>query len=288
MARGELGSRVLVAAIGIPIAFGLIYLGGWALGVLMGVAAGLSASEYYSMAEAKGVRPLYLTGVIVAAGMPLLATAFPTYAAFAPWAFGVVMAVALYALAEAMWTRWPDDRPLGASAVTVTGILYAGMTLAFAALLRHLPETVDPDASAWHGTWLVVFPLWVTWWGDTAAYFAGTRWGRAKLFEAVSPKKTWVGSIAGVVASVVGAALFGSLALADVPGFGVGPATAALLGVPIGIVGQIGDLAESVLKREAGRKDSSNLLPGHGGALDRLDALFFTVPLTYGLLVLLA
>lgn len=131
----------------------------------------------------------------------------------------------------------------------------------------------------------MLFPLWVTWSGDSAAYFFGKRFGRRKLAPRVSPGKTVEGGLAGVVGSIVAGALAGLL-MGSYENFPVGPFAGGLIGMALSVAGQLGDLAESVLKREAGVKDSGTLLPGHGGALDRFDALFFTVPLTYGLVLL--
>ena len=103
----------------------------------------------------------------------------------------------------------------------------------------------------------------------------------------MSPSKTVVGAVAGVVGSVLAGGIYARLWLSEVPEFALSWPVGAALSVPIAIVGQVGDLAESVIKREAGVKDSSHLIPGHGGVLDRLDAIFFTVPLTYVLLLLL-
>ena len=102
----------------------------------------------------------------------------------------------------------------------------------------------------------------------------------------MSPKKTRLGAVAGLVSSIVAAAIAGRFVLHLIPVYGFDWMTAAAMGVVIGMVGQVGDLAESALKREANVKDSGTLLPGHGGALDRLDAVFFTIPLTYVLIML--
>ena len=123
--------------------------------------------------------------------------------------------------------------------------------------------------------------------GDTFAYGVGSRWGRAKLIETVSPNKTVVGAVAGLLGSVLAGGIYARLWLSEVPGFALSWPVGAALSVPIAIAGQVGDLAESVIKRDAGVKDSSHLMPGHGGVLDRLDAIFFTVPLTYALLLML-
>ena len=179
-------------------------------------------------------------------------------------------------------------------AVTLFGALLTGGTLAYALFLRGLPvpvllatesgEVAGASALAprpWAGAALVFFPLALTWLNDTGAYFAGRVWGRRKLIPAVSPGKTVVGAIAGLLVSVVGGAAYAAGifdAWLHVP-FPV--VAGALGGAVVSVVAQVGDLAESLLKREAGVKDSGGLLPGHGGLLDRCDALFFTVPVAY-------
>jgi phosphatidate cytidylyltransferase len=202
-------------------------------------------------------------------------------------AFALVLGTALLALALSIWLRWPAGRPLDAAARTIMGALYTGGALSFWVLLRALPEQVSAGATGFHGAALLLFPIWVTWFGDTFAYGFGSRWGRAKLIETVSPKKTVVGAIGGLLGSVLAGGVFARLWLSGVPEFALSWPLGAALSLPIAIVGQVGDLAESVIKRDAGVKDSSRLLPGHGGILDRLDALFFTVPLTYALLLLI-
>ena len=279
-----LGPRLSVAVTGIPLAVGLIYLGGWYLGVLMAAAAGLSAMEYYGLARAKGIEAFSRLGIAFAVVIPLGATLHDNYHDLALLAFGAVLSLSLITAGIVVFTRGAEGRPLEAVSVTVAGVLYTGCTLAFASLLRSLPDATV----AWHGAALVIFPLWVTWWGDTGAFFFGSRWGKTKLREAVSPGKTQLGAVAGLACSVVAAGLAGGFVLHLIPEYGLDWGMAAAMGVIIGVVGQIGDLAESALKRDAGVKDSSTLLPGHGGALDRLDAVFFTMPLTYALIVLVA
>ncbi len=288
MAGAELSRRLAVAGVGIPLGVAVIYLGGWVLGFVLAAIAALGAHEYYALASKKDARPLASIGVPAAALLVLLCAFEPFYGGFAPVAWGVILAVFLFASASAVWRRGTEGAPLGSVATTIAGILYTGGALSFALLLRHLPETGTAvrTVEAWEGPLLLIFPLTVTWMGDTAAYFGGTRWGRRKLIPSVSPGKTVVGGVAGLVVSVATALVYVAL----VPGYfgyyGVTPLVAAGIGLLIGIAAQVGDLAESVLKREAGVKDSGTLLPGHGGALDRFDAIFFTVPLTYVLFVL--
>ena len=252
----------------------------------MAVAGALGAREYYRLMS-DGTVAFGWLGATLAAALPLVAALHPDYRAFAPWAFTLVLGAALLALALSLWLRWPDGRPLDAASRTIMGALYTGGTLSFWVLLRGLPEQVSNGATAFHGAALLIFPIWVTWLGDTFAYGCGSRWGRTKLIEAVSPNKTVVGAFGGLAGSVLAGGVFARLWLSEVPEFALSWPVAAAVSVPISMVGQVGDLAESVIKREAGVKDSSHLLPGHGGVLDRLDALFFTVPFTYALLLLI-
>jgi phosphatidate cytidylyltransferase len=137
-------------------------------------------------------------------------------------------------------------------------------------------------------TAVVVLPLAVTWIGDAAAYFAGSAWGRRKLAPTISPKKTWVGLWAELVASALAGVAWMSVTRSALPGAPVpGPAVAAIVGALLGLAAVLGDLVESLFKREAGVKDSGTFFPGHGGVLDRIDALIFTLPLAYALFLLL-
>ncbi|MDX1566838.1 MAG: phosphatidate cytidylyltransferase [Longimicrobiales bacterium] len=286
---GELARRVLVAAVGVPLAVVAVWQGGWFLAALMAFVAGMGAREFFRLAEARGGRPLVLPGVALAVFLPLVAAEFSAYRTLAPWAFGGAVVTTILALGGAVWTRGVEGSPLGAATATVVGALYTGGTLSFALLLRHLPDAMvagmDP-ALAIHGGFLVAFPITVTWIGDSAAYFAGKRWGRNKLVPRISPGKTWEGGLAGLLAAVVTSVLFALVFLDPDRPLGMGVPMAVASGLLIGIAAQLGDLTESVLKREAGVKDSGSLLPGHGGVLDRFDALFFTIPLGYLLVTL--
>ena len=287
MARGELANRILVAVVGIPVAFAVAYRGGWVLGGALALIALLSAREFYALAGARGGRPIGLLGLSASVALVLLATAFPSYDALAPWAFGVLIALLLLVLGFAVWGRGAGGSPTRAVSSTVVGSLYTGGTLSFALLLRHLPDAKSTAAgSPWNGALLLLFPMVVTWCGDSCALFAGRRWGRAKLIPSVSPGKTVVGGVAGLFGSVTAAAVMAAFFLDSLPLFAISLPVGVVMGVAIGGVAQIGDLAESVLKREARVKDSGGLIPGHGGFLDRFDALFFTIPLAYVLILL--
>lgn len=296
MAGADLGRRVAVAAVGIPIGVGVIYLGAWPVAGVAAVFAAIGAGEVYRIARAGGGRPFSLVGVPASALLVLAAAWAGGIAGWSLLAWTVLLALTLGTLAGSVFLRGPEEGPLAAVTVTVFGALYAGATLSFAVHLRTFPGVSDGSVG-WTGAWLVMLPLVATWMGDTFAYFTGHRWGRRKLRPGVSPGKTVEGGIGGLVGAAGGAALFAALFLAPDPVVGsAGTASvgvilpvlpAALLGLLIGGVAQVADLAESLLKREAGVKDSGVILPGHGGVLDRFDAVFFTLPFTYAMLFLL-
>ena len=145
------------------------------------------------------------------------------------------------------------------------GIFAIAYLMAFAGLIKRMPD----------GGWWILFTLTIVWFGDTGAYFAGKTLGRHKLAPLVSPNKTWEGSIGGLFASM-GA---GALAMTYVPNLQW--PVALMLGAVIGVLGQFGDLAESLIKRTYHVKDSGNLIPGHGGVLDRIDAVLFAAPMMF-------
>ncbi|MEQ9399841.1 MAG: phosphatidate cytidylyltransferase [Longimicrobiales bacterium] len=286
----DLPRRLAVAVVGIPVVVGLLYLGGWPLTLPVAVLAALGAREVFALASARGTRAFPFLGMAGAAAVVVAAGWGGTYPVAAPALLAVVAGVAGLAFGRALASRTATDGPLGAVAVTVTGVVYVGLPLAAVPLLHALPAHAGWGGAApspWMGTMAVALPLAATWVGDSAAYFAGSAWGRngPKLAPAISPNKSWVGAVAGLVGAGAAGAVWFVVAgpfLPDAPlrGFVGVVATGALLGAGA----QAGDLAESLLKREAGVKDSGTLFPGHGGALDRLDALVVSLPLAYVIL----
>jgi phosphatidate cytidylyltransferase len=283
VAGSETMTRVAVAAVGIPIAVAAVYFGGWVLGGLLAAVAALASLEFYRMAERKGARPLSRWGSSVAAAWVLLATVAPQAGPAVVSFSGLFVLFVLITAAAVIWLRGVEGQPLLSLSVTVLGVVYTGGLLSYGVYLRHMPGTV----SAWHGTALLFAPVLLTWASDSFAYFAGRAWGRRKLIPKVSPGKTVEGAIGAVVGTAVVAGLY-SIVLAQFPSYVLHPVTAVLFGVLISVAAQVGDLAESLLKRDAGVKDSGTLLPGHGGALDRFDSLFFTLPLAYLFFLMLA
>ena len=289
---GDLAARLVVALVGIPTVLGVLWAGGWVLSSALALVAILGAREFYTLARLRGAEPFEVMGSAAAGGLVLLAGSEPVFEAFAARALWVFLAVGGASLAVALKTRWPHGSPLAAFTSTLGGVAYVGLPLAFVPLLRALGDGVVAEASSALGgaffvpMAFVLLPLLTTWAGDSAAYFVGRAVGRTKLAPAISPGKTVEGSLGGAVGAVVAAAAVAALWLADLPVRAVPVSPAAGIGLGLAVVTQVGDLAESVLKREAGVKDSGNLLPGHGGILDRLDALLGAFPLTWLLLAL--
>lgn len=277
----ELGKRVLVAALGIPLALIVIYNGGWLLGGLLAVIAAAAARELYALAARHATGAFVMPGTIAAACYVLVATAARTAEAATPhfWTLTLVLILGLTALA--IWQRGVNGRPLAAVAVTTFGAAFVGGSLSYGVFLRELPPAVAVPVL---GAALVAFPVALTWLGDSAAYFAGRAWGRRKLIPSVSPGKTVEGALASLFVATIAGAAFAALVFRAWLGVPVTAVAGAAGGALVSVAAQVGDLAESLMKREAGVKDSGGVLPGHGGVLDRFDALFFTLPVAYAYL----
>jgi phosphatidate cytidylyltransferase len=278
----SMARRVAVAAVGIPTALGLVRLGGWPLVAALAALAALGALELFRLAAAAGTAPLVLLGAAAAAVMPVLMYGIAQGRVSNLEWLGVGVVVWVVApMAVAVLRRPPTQAPLGAITVTFFAPFYAGLLPSFVVLLRH----AVPGRNPWTATWLVFLPLVTVWVCDSVAMAAGAVFGGPKFAPVVSPKKTWSGTIAGSVAGAVVAPLFGWLFLART-GLVVSSPRLVLFGLVVASVGQVGDLAESLLKREAGVKDSGGFFPGHGGVLDRLDSLYWALPTAAILLVL--
>jgi phosphatidate cytidylyltransferase len=269
--------RVGFAIAAIPVVLLTVWYGGLPLALLLAIAAALGTRELFGLAERQQIRPARVIGLASAAAIAPIA--YATIAApdvravvAAAWPY----AAAIWLIAVLTWglaARAPTERPLAAVAITVLAVAYTSALPAFLLDMRHHGHGLR----SWAGAWLVFFPLVVTWVCDTAAMFAGRSIGGPKLAPSVSPGKTRSGSVAGVIGGLLVAPLFAALIF---PRVGVEVPLWQLLAIAavLGVVGQIGDLVESLFKREAGVKDSSHLIPGHGGVLDRLDSLYFVVP----------
>jgi phosphatidate cytidylyltransferase len=254
--------RFLTAAILIPALFAYLFWGGallfilltWA-GVLMG------AYEYSRLTGPRVEAPLFLFYAI--AGSSALGGAVlggPT-----GLLYGLELNFLIWAVYQIRTFGDPESF-FERSGKELFGVLYLSFFMPFLVLIRLAPR----------GLIWIFFLLAVNYAGDTAAYYAGRTWGRRKLAPAVSPKKTWEGSLGGLAANGLVAWIFQRTLFPAIPPFEI-----ILFGCLLGVLSQIGDLTESLIKRASGCKDSGVLFPGHGGFLDRVDSLLLPAPLLY-------
>lgn len=291
--RAGMRQRVTTALWAIPLLLACVWFDVPGLGVpllifLISLIAILGALEFYRLAAGAGGRPLTLFGVIWAPAFVVAAHFDRLYVNSALLASAAVLPL--------IWLGWvrrgspqdpaeeqhapPSTSPLSASGRdrlvvnwgwTVAGILYMGWLLGHYVMLRELD----------HGRELVLLVLFSTFACDTAAYFIGRTWGRHRMAPVISPKKTWEGAAAGFAASVAAALALRSLLNLGGWELPLDYIQTTVVGCLVGVLAQLGDLLESLIKRRAGAKDSGRLMPGHGGILDRIDSLVFTGAIAY-------
>lgn len=277
--------RVLFALVAIPVAIAVVYWGGLALAALVAVIAILGAHELVAIARRQGIEPLAGHIAVVSAAIPLgvwvayggsiVATGGLDWAGLLPSVWFALAGTVIWVLGATLFLRKPTEHPLAVAAVSVLAPLYCAVLPSFLLGIRY----ATGPAASWASTWAVFFPLAVTWICDSAAMYVGKAVGGPKLAPVVSPGKTRSGSLAGLVGGVAAAVIYNRLAMMP-SGFAVTDWQAAVFGLVLSVAAQVGDLAESLFKREVGVKDSSGLIPGHGGVLDRFDALYFVVPIS--------
>jgi phosphatidate cytidylyltransferase len=266
----KLGMRVVVAIFGIPIIVFLVLKGGLAFLALVLIINLLSQFEFYKLTELKKMLPLKILGLI---GTFFLTISVYKFGTENPWIVIALVMGIFYAVLLVELFRNNGSATLNISSTT-WGIFYPGFFFSFHILLRELPRSLDlPYAVG--GKW-ILFMLVTIWICDTAAYFVGSTLGRHKLYQRVSPNKTVEGAVAGFVSALLTAYVFHLIYIKD-----LGLVQCLVIGGIVGIMSQVGDLVESVFKRDAVVKDTSGILPGHGGFLDRFDAPLFVAPLVY-------
>jgi phosphatidate cytidylyltransferase len=254
-----LPERVIIALVLLPFVLWAIAAGGWLFSLAVAVALSLAGSEFAGMFRGQGRRPalpLMVAGIVsIALGRFLF-----------DFGYAPAMLTALL-LASVVWHVLDYERGAPASgtdaALTMAGIVYIGWIGAYLISMRKLPE----------GEWWMLVALPSVWIADIAAYFLGRAFGRHKLAPRLSPKKTWEGYVSGILAAGLAAWCLSALwRLASGPDSGLYASRAAILGLILGALAPFGDLGISMIKREFNMKDSGSLLPGHGGALDRIDS----------------
>jgi phosphatidate cytidylyltransferase len=265
--------RVLTALVLIPIVLLIVFLGPkqhWLFSLAVAGVAALAGWEYLGLAQQRGANPPRISVVVA-----LLALFFANFE-WPDWTAGAFGVLCLALLILCTFRR-PVEQVMADASACIFCMFYIGFTLLTLINLHEQPN----------GPSLVVFLLCAVWAGDSTALYAGRAWGRHKLAPGISPGKSWEGAIGSVAGSLIAAGIL--LALASylqsrdlaILSYPDEPWYWLVLAVVVNIAAQVGDLAESALKRSAGVKDSGSLLPGHGGMLDRIDALLFAAPVLW-------
>lgn len=269
-----LAKRLLVTIILLPIGIAAILAGGWYFTALVVVFIGLAAWEFIVLFRTSGLKP---AGFLAVGGALLLLVGrnindFES----ASWILSLLILVGMtYHLVA--YERGRDQAGTD-FAVTIAAILYIGWMGAYFISLRNMPE----------GKWWLLLVLPAVWLADAGAFVIGRRFGRHLLCPRLSPKKTWEGYLGGIVVSVLLTPLLAALwQMAAGSGTSITPLRGALVGLVMGILPTLGDLGESMIKRQMGVKDSGNFLPGHGGAFDRVDSWLWAAVIGYYMISLL-
>lgn len=257
-------TRIVVGLIALPIIIIPIWFGGALYVATVLAIALIGGYEFYELLTTGGYRP--------AAGIGLVWIALSTLCALQPGMPLLPATLAFGLMITFIYSFFQHTQPINTWLATATTAIYFGVLMGQILALRFLPN----------GVWWLSFGLMVTWMNDTAAYFVGSTLGRRKIWPRLSPKKTWEGTVSGWIgAALMGGFIVWLVALPISIGGGM------LFGFCTGILGLMGDLSISVLKRQVGVKDSGRFFPGHGGMLDRLDSSLFTLPFVYQVVSLL-
>lgn len=267
--------RTISGVVLLGVVLGAAFAGPIGYGALLLLITGVGVWEFYAMARAKGVEPQRGLGLVGSLGLTLTGTSIlcVNYLDYYHEDF-ILLGIAIAALAI-MFTFVVEvfrnrQTPIHNIATTIMGIVYVGLPMAVMAIIPMLlqnPDFKDPHWNAWY----FLFYLFLVWGNDVFAYLCGITLGKHKLCERLSPKKSWEGFIGGIL----GAVAMGAVAawwLDESYIFWGG------LAIVVALTSVIGDLVESMFKRDAGVKDSGKIMPGHGGMLDRFDALLVSAP----------
>ena len=270
--------RILTAVVGIPLAIVLVFSPrGLPFAIAMAIISMLGAHEFYAGVRKIGARPIEWTGIIAVA---LFIVSARTYQASTIGSIFPAVLTLLIGLSFFVEMVRKERAPLPNVGYTIFGAIYVGWLISHLVVLRSVGGfvTVRGDIRE-AGAWLVMLTFICTWACDTGAYFIGRFWGKKKLAPQLSPNKTVEGAIGGLIGSVVACVIVGYFISLPIQ-------HSLALGTMFGVLSQLGDLSESAIKRELGIKDFGNVVPGHGGILDRFDSLLFTGPAAYYYIVL--
>ena len=262
--------RAISAAVLVPVLLVVLAIGGWVVAAAIALVTVLASGEVFRLLKGAGYAPFAALGTALAL-VVVLDSAFPQVLEGSGL---LLVAVGIVLVAVASFTKLDPRDGLGTWMATIFGALYASLLSFVIRLGQAAPDLSAHDPLAGLGAergWILLLIVAV-WSYDTGAYLVGRRLGRTRFLTHISASKTVEGLIGGVIATVVVTALM-------LWALGQSPAHALTLGPLVALAAQAGDLAESVLKRAAGAKDSGTLIPGHGGILDRVDSFIFAAPI---------
>ncbi len=280
--------RIASGILFVPLLILLARAGGLAFTGFVALQVFLGLGEFYRMMKGKGLHPSTLLGTVASLG--ILLACYKPHLVASPALMsavldrgvgmyhntaGEVLVTGLTLLMLTLALRHPErPRQVESLAVTLFGILYVGWLSAHLVLLRELPWIAGTDYA--DGASYALLAFFVTWSCDTGAYAVGRMFGRTRPWTTISPRKSLEGAVGGLAASIL-AGLVARVWFAHYLRLG----DALVLGAAVGVFGQVGDFVESLLKRDARHGDSSDIIPGHGGILDRFDSLYFAAPVVY-------
>ncbi|MCX6149187.1 MAG: phosphatidate cytidylyltransferase [Ignavibacteriales bacterium] len=263
MTLGNTVTRILVALVTMPLILLVCYLGGWFFVSFILLIGLLSLYEFYQLAAKKFAFSNYIIGSLASAVLII-----NSFSNLLDYQHLIIIIVVLLVLIELFRNKESAILNLG---VSLLGIFYIGLFFSSVVMLREFFKE-----EYYFGGYLIISIFITIWICDSAAFFFGSAFGKHKLFLRVSPKKSWEGAIAGFIFAIITMVGFKYLFLNL---FSI--IDAVVVGTIIGSIGQIGDLVESLIKRDSGVKDSSNIIPGHGGVFDRFDSLLLSSPVIY-------
>ena len=259
--------RTLSGIVLLGVVLGTVLFSIGSFGVLLAIIGGGSLWEFYRIAEKTGLAPQRILGMTT--GIALIAisvmVAAKTIPGVALLPFFLLMAIVC--IAELYRKK---KNPLGNIAATWGGILYAAVPLALLPFIG----IQDNEGIVIYRPWVILSYIFIVWSNDIGAFLTGSAWGRHRLFERISPKKSWEGFVGGVVMAIGVGLLAGWLQESSLLRWGG-------LGAVVAVSGVWGDLVESMFKRSVGIKDSGHMMPGHGGFLDRFDAMLLSAPFVF-------
>lgn len=260
-------TRIVVGVVAIPLVLYCIYFGGISFYIFCAIINLLALFEFYSLFSLQEQSPNKILGYLFSIAfflIPLFKSNTQNY---------LIALLVLFPITLLLFELKRNcPKPATNVAITMLGVFYVTFSIGCFLMLRNEYIAIPSVENNSNLIFAVLISIWVC---DSFAYFAGRAFGKHKLFERISPKKTWEGFIAGVIGAMLTVLLFNTFLLK------LGLLHSIVIGIISGVLGQLGDLCESMLKRSVGVKDSSLIIPGHGGVLDRFDSLLFVAPLVF-------